>query len=352
MIAPIKRFFRNAATAAHVLFGVARQIDYKALNRYILSIHQGLTLDDILREAARCLKEILNYHLFAFAVQDRDRLDVWIDPRIYQAPLKRVIQRDFVTTQPLTVHSIYDKTDRAHAFLTFHDQDLLSYSLVDDNCLARMYILPERHFLPYHKELLDIIVKTLGVALKHYLNIKRLEDDVALDPLTGCYNRREFDRLVRHHIASAKRHGRDLSIVMFDVDHFKHVNDAYGHPAGDAVLQTISTAVLNAIRKEDYLARYGGEEFIVVLPDTKMPRAMELAQRLRGTIEQLEITIPGGRKLHKTASFGVATLHDHDEKDSLVAAADMMLYQAKSAGRNRVMPKLYAVKAARHRFQE
>lgn len=344
MILPLKRFFQNATTAAHVLFGVARQIDYKTLNRYILAINQSPTLDSILQEASRCLKDILDYHLFAFAVQDQDRLDVWIDPRIYQEPLKRVINRDFAPYAEFHSHKINDSSNDARGLLAFHDKELVSYSLMDDMCLARMYILPQRQMLPYHDEILSVIVKTLGIALSNYLHVKKLQNDVALDPLTGCYNRREFDRLVGHHIASAQRHGRDLSIIMFDVDHFKQVNDTHGHLVGDNVLKSIAGAVRGAIRKGDYLARYGGEEFIVVLPDTKMPRAMELAQRLRQVIENLEIPLPGGTVLSKTASFGVASLREHDTRDSIVKAADAMLYLAKSAGRNRVMPKLYAVK--------
>ncbi len=345
MILPIKRFFRNASTAAHVFLGMAQHVDYKALNRYIVSINQCSSLDNILQEASRCLKEILNYHLFAFAVQDQDqgRLDVWIDPRIYQAPLNQLIYKDFGTIENLEIHSINEQAETTVKLLTFHDKNLLSYSLMDDKCLARMYILPERHILPYHNEILEIIVKTLGGALKNYLSIKRLEDDVALDPLTGCYNRREFNRLLSHHIASSRRYDRDLSIIMFDIDHFKQVNDTYGHPAGDAALKAISKAVLNAIRKEDYLARYGGEEFVVVLPDTKTPKAMELAQRLRGVIENLDISIASEQTIRKTASFGIATLGENDDQESLVKAADAMLYQAKSSGRNRVIPNLYAV---------
>jgi len=338
MILSAKRFFRNATTAAHVLFGVVRQIEYEALNRYIVAINQSPTLDNILQEASRCLKEILNYHLFAFAVQDREKLDVWIDPRIYQAPLRRVLKRDFGSIQNLQVHTINEDAGGGQELLAFDDEDLLSYSLMDDKCMARMYILPERKMLSHHNEILDIIVKTLGVALKNYISIKRLEDDAALDPLTGCYNRREFDRLVGHHIAGAKRSDRDLSVIMLDVDHFKQVNDTYGHPAGDAVLKAISDAVFSAIRKGDYLARYGGEEFMVVLPDTKMPRAIELAERLRVAIENLEINLPDEQKIRKTASFGVATLREHDGRESLVQAADTRLYQAKAGGRNRVMP--------------
>ena len=230
MILPIKRFFRNAATAANIIFGIVRQIDYKALNRYIVAINQSPTLDNILQEASCCLKEILNYHLFAFAVQDREKLNVWIDPRIYQAPLKHVLKKDFGSIEHLQIHSINEEQDGKQGALAFDDEDLLSYSLMDDCCMARMYIFPERKILPHHNEILDIIVKTLGVALNNYINIKRLQDDVALDPLTGCYNRREFDRLVGHHIAGAKRYDRDLSVIMLDVDHFKRVNDTYGHP--------------------------------------------------------------------------------------------------------------------------
>lgn len=335
---PMKRFFRNAAAAAHMLFGVARQIDYKALNRYIVAINQSPTLDAILHEASRCLKEILNYHLFAFAVQDREKLDVWIDPRVYQAQLKRVLKMDFGSIHNLCVHSINEEVIRDQGVMAFEDEDLLSYLLMDDKCMARMYIFPERKMLPYHNEILDIIVKTLGVALKNHIRIKRLEGDAALDPLTGCYNRRELDRLVGHHIAGAKRHDRDLSVIMLDVDHFKLVNDTCGHPAGDAVLKAISDAVFGAIRKGDYLARYGGEEFMVVLPDTRMPRAVELAERLRIIIENLEIPLPDGRKIRKTASFGVATLREHDDRKSLVQAADANLYKAKAAGRNQVVP--------------
>jgi diguanylate cyclase (GGDEF)-like protein len=338
MILPLKRFFRNASAAANALFGLARHVDYRALNRYILSMNQGPSLDLILQEAALCLKEILNYHLFAFAVQEGEHLDVWIDPRIYHAPLMQVIQRDFNTGLKPTFHSIQEQPAEPRKMVAI--DGVLSYSLIDEGYQAKMYLLPERHMLPYHREILEIIVKTLGIALKNHLSIKRLKDDVAMDPLTGCYNRRGFERLLSHHVASAQRHGRDLSLIMFDIDHFKQVNDTYGHPAGDAVLKAISQAVLRAVRKGDYLARYGGEEFIVVLPDTQMPRAIELANRLRGIIEALDIPKPDGGPLRKTASFGVACLRQHPDRDALIRAADTMLYEAKAGGRNRVMPAI------------
>jgi diguanylate cyclase (GGDEF)-like protein len=317
---------------------MARHVDYRALNRYMLSMNQGASLDLILQEAARCLKEILNYHLFAFAVREGEHLDVWIDPRIYHAPLMQVIQKDFDPRLEATFHSIQEQAAEPRKMVAL--DGVLSYSLVDERYQANMYLLPERRMLPYHNEILEIVVKTLGIALKNHLSIKRLEGDVAMDPLTGCYNRRGFERLLTHHVAGAQRHGRDLSLIMFDIDHFKQVNDTYGHPAGDAVLKAISKAVLCAVRKGDYLARYGGEEFIVVLPDTQILKAVELADRLRGIIETLDVPIPDVGCLRKTASFGVACLRHHPDREALVRAADTMLYEAKTRGRNRVMPAI------------
>lgn len=347
MTLPIKRFLQTVTTAMNILFGIARQIDYRVLNRYIIAIHQNSTLDRILQEAASCLKTIINYQTVAFVIKTGEQLDVWIDPRVHEKLLEGIVRRDFGSSHPRRTHTIEQQIESGPALRAFRDQDLLSSTLLDGNIQARMYIIPERQISAYHVELINIIAKALGVALSNYEHVKRLEYSMALDPLTGCYNRRELDRLVGHHIASAKRHDRGMSLIMLDVDHFKQVNDEHGHLAGDTVLKAIADTVSASIRDGDYLARYGGEEFMVVLPDTRMPPAIELAKRLREVIENLTITLPDGRKIHKTASFGVATLRANDDQDSLFNATDTRLYQAKAAGRNRVMPDLYAVKACR-----
>jgi diguanylate cyclase (GGDEF)-like protein len=234
--------------------------------------------------------------------------------------------------------------------MTFNAKSLLSHVIMNPHGIARLYVLPRRRMMPYHNEILDVIVKTLGVALNNCFNIKRLESDVALDSLTGCYNRREFDRLIEHHIAGARRHNRSLSLIMFDIDHFKRVNDTYGHPAGDAVLAQIAASVRQAIRKGDYFVRYGGEEFVVVLPDTKLRRAMELANRLRGNLEGLDIRLPDGEVIRKTASFGVVSFKKEWDGQRLVKEADSMLYQAKALGRNRVLPRLNICKPEKNAF--
>jgi diguanylate cyclase (GGDEF)-like protein len=339
MEAALKRIVKKSMVVTGMLFGIAKRIDYKTLNRYIIGMNECLTLDNILLEASRCLKDILNYQLFAFAVQDRDRLDVWIDPRMYRQPFSRIIERDFCANSVQRVHFFNEDGDDTGKQMTFDEANLVSHVISNPNGLARLYVLPKRRMMPYHDEILETIVKTIGVALNNCMNIRRLESDVALDPLTGCYNRREFDRLIEHHIAAAKRHEKAVSLIMLDIDHFKQVNDTFGHPAGDAVLTQIAAAIRNVIRKGDYLVRYGGEEFVVVLPDTRMRRAMGLANRLRRILETLDIRLPDGRIIQKTASFGVASLKPGGDGQGLLTDADIMLYQAKALGRNVVMPK-------------
>lgn len=336
-----KRMMNRTMTAAGMLFELSKKIDYKTLNRYIIGMNECLTLDHVLLEASRCLKYILNYQVFAFAVQDGERLDVWIDPKTYRQAISRVIERDFGSSPAQQfVHFFADEIQDMTVPMAFHESRLNTHVIMNTGGIARLYVLPRRRMMPYHDEILGIIVKTLGVTLSNCLNIKRLESDVALDPLTGCYNRREFDRMIAHQIAGALRHEKALSLIIFDIDHFKQVNDEFGHPAGDAVLIQIAAAVRGMVRKEDYLIRYGGEEFIVVLPDTELRRAMELAGRLRRALESLDMRLPDGRAIRKTASFGVASFRKDWSKDRLVGEADRMLYRAKAQGRNKVMPKL------------
>jgi diguanylate cyclase (GGDEF)-like protein len=320
------------------------------LSRYILGISQMKDLDAILLEASRCLKEILDYRLFAFAVQADDRQDVWIDPRIYRKLLRNIIERDFGNTDGTEIHYIhkdYDDFDDMD-MVSFKKEDLISFVLMDDKCYAKLYLLPNRKMLRYHTDIIQIITNTLGAALSNYMNIKNLRTAAAFDPLTGCYNRREFDRLVGHNISNAHRHGKDLSLIMFDIDHFKRINDTYGHPTGDEVLKAISREFNARIRKGDYLSRYGGEEFVLVLPDTKMAGALDIAERLRKRVENIRIETTDGIAVQVTASFGISTLRPQSDKDQLIKEADAFLYQAKAGGRNRIMPqqRLYDVKEA------
>jgi diguanylate cyclase (GGDEF)-like protein len=157
----------------------------------------------------------------------------------------------------------------------------------------------------------------------------------ATDPLTGALNRRFATELCERELLRARRAGRPFSIVLFDLDHFKQINDTYGHMTGDAVLRGVCDATAALLRRSDVLARWGGEEFIVVAPETDAAGALHAAERLRQGIEALsedpESPLAG---LQVTASFGVATFDGDEDTDSVFERADRALYRAKSEGRN------------------
>lgn len=169
--------------------------------------------------------------------------------------------------------------------------------------------------------------------------VMRVYNSSVRDPLIGVYNRLYFeDRLVGE-FAFAQRSGSSLSILMIDIDHFKRVNDTYGHPTGDAVLRVVGTMFARVTRKEDVLARYGGEEFVMLARALSPRNAAILGERLRKHTESLRLPV-NGNELSVTVSVGVATHcseRNFSSASALVAAADASLYAAKRSGRNRVI---------------
>jgi diguanylate cyclase (GGDEF)-like protein/PAS domain S-box-containing protein len=150
------------------------------------------------------------------------------------------------------------------------------------------------------------------------------------DPLTNIYNRRFFMQMLEQEIERTKRNKKPFSLVMFDLDHFKNINDRFGHAAGDIVLRSVADTVKGRIRKTDYFARWGGEEFIILLPETSLNNAVELAEELREQISTMELQGIGD----VTASFGVTEYSDTDTIDTVLIRVDNMLYEAKGEGRN------------------
>ena len=157
------------------------------------------------------------------------------------------------------------------------------------------------------------------------------------DPLTQAYNRHHFWQLAHTEMARVRRYGRPLSIAMIDADHFKGVNDHYGHDVGDAVLRLIVDTCKEGLRKNDVLARYGGEELIVLLPETQAEGARVVMERLRETVANTPLMLDDGRSVHVTVSIGIAAVLDANEGvEPLLKRADDALYAAKHNGRNRV----------------
>lgn len=168
--------------------------------------------------------------------------------------------------------------------------------------------------------------------------IDGLCDLSSLDPLTGCANRRHFDAVLERELDRVSRSGDTALLLMVDVDHFKRINDLYGHHIGDVVLQQIAHSMSECIRQMDTLARYGGEEFAIVLPACQPAYGRAIAERLRQSVESLVIPVPGQPAIRVTISMGGAYALEwvRSTRQLWVQRADQRLYISKSEGRNRI----------------
>jgi diguanylate cyclase (GGDEF)-like protein len=187
----------------------------------------------------------------------------------------------------------------------------------------------EQRMLDLQRENLDLIVKN-----------RRLSEASTRDSLTGLYNRWFVLEKIDSEINRALRHGAPMSLLMLDIDHFKRINDTWGHPAGDQVLQSIGRLLRESCRVYDVPGRYGGEEFCIVLPETKPVNTTVVAERIRRRLEETALACGDGSVV-VTASMGIAGMEQDSQGDvlspaALIERADRALYAAKSRGRNRV----------------
>ena len=161
-----------------------------------------------------------------------------------------------------------------------------------------------------------------------------LEYQASHDKLTGLFNRNRFDELYEKEIKRARRYNNDLSLILFDIDNFKMINDSYGHQTGDEVLKEIAKIILGNVREQDINVRWGGEEFLILLPQTNLLGAFTVANKIRTSIETNIFTT---NSLNITASFGVTQLLENDDESSFITRSDKFLYEAKKTGKNKVV---------------
>ena len=177
-------------------------------------------------------------------------------------------------------------------------------------------------------------------AHSHALAVKEAGDTLrqiaSSDPLTGLHNRRSITEIAQREFARSARKRHPLSVILCDIDHFKHVNDTWGHAAGDHVLECIAGLLQGMLRDYDHLSRWGGEEFLVLLPDTDARTALQIGQRLRGAVES-HLVMFEGLKIPLTMTFGVAEFHIGENWHATVNRADEALYRGKQDGRNCVI---------------
>ena len=214
-------------------------------------------------------------------------------------------------------------------------QEVVIPVLSDGKMMAAFRLVRSAPFDPDDRQFLEVIAAQVSLALSRIKFIATLQTLSVTDALTGVPNRRYWDLRLAEEIARAQRYRYPLAVLMVDIDHFKRVNDTYGHQVGDVALQQVASRLRSNLRRTDVLARYGGEEFGVLAPQTSLEAAKVLAERLRHAIASEPIWVNSDLSIPLTISVGVAVFPEHGQNESdLVAAADAALYRAKEEGRN------------------
>ncbi|MCG8643844.1 MAG: GGDEF domain-containing protein [Desulfobacterales bacterium] len=338
MTQALSRLSNRLFAIFYMIFGAAQtRMNHQTIIHHIVQMNKKQSSTEIINEVAVCFKEIFNYRLFAFVVKKEVSVDVWLDPGRYKHAFESILLKDFKSVSKNDITYLNRAVQPDEHEMRQDLNDLIFYELHEENCNCRIYILPEKRANRWDDEAVHLIFQGCSAALSRQLKIEHLRDAAVIDPLTGCYNRREFESQLKRSVAGAARHNKPLSVFMFDLDYFKRVNDTYGHLAGDRVLEAVSLLVKKNMRSGDILSRYGGEEFIAILPETDQHKAMELAERLREKIAGHPVMYDN-QFINVTASFGVSQLKKNSDMTRMIHDADTMLYKAKVNGRNTVMP--------------
>ncbi|MFQ5660561.1 MAG: GGDEF domain-containing protein [Gammaproteobacteria bacterium] len=212
-----------------------------------------------------------------------------------------------------------------------------SYQLVLlDKDLGELNFFRNTKFSGKEIKQLETMIAALIYPLRNALLYKRAVDKAHRDPVTGVNNRTGMDSALAQELNLARRHHTALSLIILDIDKFKHINDAYGHIAGDVILKRVADCIQECVRGSDIIYRYGGEEFVVLLRNTRKPGATRLAERIRESVESMHFKYDDF-KVRITISAGLSSFKKSDSVKNLLERCDSALYQAKKQGRNRVV---------------
>lgn len=208
---------------------------------------------------------------------------------------------------------------------------------IEDNSLGELTLFSRAPFKDEELVILENILCALVYPLRNAMLYHSALQTALMDPLTGINNRAGMDTAIKREIELARRHKSSMCIMLLDIDHFKAINDNFGHACGDFVLQAVAQCMKETVRCSDMLFRFGGEEFLILLSCTEVEGARLLAERIRQKIETL--TFGAHKDLKATASLGVTALRKNDTPETLFKRADAALYKAKKSGRNQVISK-------------
>lgn len=335
-----------------VLARVARTLD-RALMRATLTsslLAQGMGSPDLVTACRRLvglLREVVDGEVFALGVAEAHTVSMYVSATrelplaTFDAVNKAILER-LPVTPGAEVELTYDgehNTDEPQRELA----SLAFFPLPLRDAEGVLAILPKEtaSFESLSRPLIQELTNHLALVLDNARLAQRLRELSSLDSLTRLLNHRAIFERLGEELARTARRGQPVSVILCDFDHFKAVNDTYGHLAGDAVLRAAARLFRQLLRASDAVGRYGGEEFLMVLPETGLEAACHTAERLRQALEKQTVPLASGEKVRITSSFGVACSAEvvgSITPDALVALADLRLYQAKASGRNCVKP--------------
>ena len=314
--------------------------ELKALYEISQAISRSLDMDQLLPQALHALVES---ELFPFEVcgaiflveENRVRLASFVSRTdLVVEPCREVHPGECPCGQALAAEEVV-VADRVsgkglcHPVSSPHGRIVLPLKAFDGVVgLLSLFTRPGTEVNDSQLRLLTILSNQIGIAIHNARLYEESKSFSLHDPLTGLANRRFLEIQLEKNFSLARRYGERFALIMLDVDHFKRYNDTYGHPQGDRLLVQLAELLRREVRRSDYVFRYGGEEFLVILPETSLATATEVAERLRAAVEaEAAVTI----------SLGVATLQeDTPDKESLIDRVDAALYSAKRRGRNRL----------------
>ncbi len=332
---------------------VRRASQLELLNRIGVAITSGLELDTVLRNLFEQCRELMPIDSFYVALLEPDSGKINFPLYFHESRYINRKQQHLTQRPGLTGHVIH--TRQTLYLSDMNDARLVSgLSIIQaDGRPARSYlgvplivqdnvigVISVQSFLvdAYTSEqihILEMVAIQAAIALENARLFSEVQRLAITDSMTGLYNRRHFLELAEREFERIQRYPGPLSIILFDIDYFKRVNDTLGHLAGDQALRMLAETCRKTIRQADTLGRYGGEEFLVLLPNTDLENAVAQAERLRCQVESLPIPTERGT-IKITISLGVAGYRPGDTLDSLIRRADDAMYHAKNNGRNRV----------------
>jgi len=314
------------------------------------AIQSSLDLEVVLDQILTQISTVIPYHTANLILVENGEMRVArqqgfheIDERTNQSNAISDISR-FTTLVRMTESKkamiVSDVTENPDWIETDSTKDVLSWAgapiLEGDNVIG--FLSLNNHTSNFynqdHADILSAFASQASIALTHARLHKRIQELAITDPLTGILNRRGLKRWGQYEVDRAKRFNSPLSAIFFDLDSFKAVNDTYGHDTGDEVLKQVVNCCLSVIRSIDIFSRIGGEEFFVILPETSLPIAIQVAERIRMTTESYSFQ-GNSHQINMTLSLGVVELNEEiDTLSDLMSAADHYMYQSKQSGRN------------------